>query len=80
MLSRSNSATSTQTFDGRNVRLDFYDSEAERYICHFHLIDEGLVKVVIYETAEGGEKVRTYTPTDSEMFDRLYEYLDDMAA
>ena len=75
----SNSATSTQAFDGRNMRLDFYDSETERYVCHFHLIDEGLVNVVTYETAEGGEKVRTYTPTDSEMFDRLYEYLDDMA-
>ena len=56
-----------------------YRKDMERYICHFHLIDEGLVKVVTYETAEGGEKVRTYTPTDSEMFDRLYEYLDDMA-
>lgn len=75
----SNSATSTQAYDGRNMRLDFYDSEAERYICYLHLIDAGLVKVVTYETADGGEKVRTYTPTDSEMFDRLYEYLDDMA-
>ena len=44
-----------------------------------YAIDEGLVEVVTYETAEGGEKVRTYTPTDSEMFDRLYEYLDDIA-
>ena len=79
MLSRSNSATSTQAFDGRNMRLDFYDSEAERYICYLHLIDAGLVEVVTYETSDGREKVRTYTPTDSEMFDRLYEYLDDMA-
>ena len=62
------------------MMLGFYDSEAERYICHLHLIDAGLVKVVTYETSDGREKVRTYTPTDSEMFDRLYEYLDDMAA
>lgn len=75
----SNSATSTQAYDGRNMMLDFYDSEAGRYICYLHLIDAGLVEIVTYETADGGEKVRTYTPTDSEMFDSLYEYLDDMA-
>ncbi len=49
----SNSATSTQAYDGRNMMLDFYDSEAERYICHLHLIDAGLVKVVTYDGRYG---------------------------
>ncbi len=74
----SNSAISTQAFDGRNMRLDFYDSAAERYICHIYLIDAGVLEAISYEDG-GGEKSRTYVPTNSEMFDRLYEYLDDMA-